>query len=361
MTIELSKGKKIYLFHKISDLDIALSIRNLSSMLKSGVSIVETLEILTKQVTDELLKETYEKVLKDIQSGVSLAESMKKYPKVFSSVITSIIEVGEQGGTLEKNLIFLADYLKKGYELKRKIKGATTYPLIIIGLTVVEMIGVIYFILPKLESLFSTFKNIPDFTRFILSMGEFIRQNGIYLLAGLIILFFAFKKFLGTKSGKKFKDRVALKMPVFKKMNIDNTLATFSRTIGILLESGIPLQRALAIAQNTMTNTVYMNLIAKISNDVKGGKNLADSLALYPQYFPINYTKMIEIGESTGNLEENLNYLYDLYTEEVMEMSNNLTTLIEPLLLIFIGCLIGGLALIIITPIYQLTGSINDL
>lgn len=361
MTIQINKDKKIYLFHKISQLEIALSIRNLSSLLKSGIDIAEALEIVTNQINDAELKEIYLKIKDDVKSGVTLAEAMKKHPRAFSNVITSIIGVGEQGATLEKNLLFLSDYLKKAYELKKKIKGATTYPIIIIGLTMVEFAGVIYFILPKLETLFSSFKNVPEFTMFIMRMGAFLRNNAVLVIAAVIILILVIAKLLGTKAGKRFKDKVALKAPVFKKMNRDDVLATFSRTLGILLESGIPLQKALTIVQTTMLNSYYAEVVAKVTEEVKGGKNLADSLAAYPDYFPLSYTKMVEIGEQTGNLEDNLNYLYDLYTEELTDLSNNLATLIEPMLLIFIGVLIGGLALLIITPIYQLTGSINEI
>lgn len=359
MIIQINKEKNLYIFHKVSQLDIALSIRHLSIMLKSGLGIEEALVTIVNQVTDQKLKETYSAVLKDVQSGVTLAESMKKFPKIFRDIVVSIIDVGEQGATLETNMVFLADYLKKQFELNRKVKGATMYPMIVVALTIVEMLGVIYFVLPKLESLFTSFKNIPEMTKFILDAAAFVRNNGAIILVVLIILFLILQRFLQTKPGKKLKDKVALMIPVFKDLNKSSMLSSFSRTLGILLASGIPLQRALDISLNTMSNSEYVKVLARVNEEVKEGKNLADSLEAFPKYFPITYTKMIEIGERTGTLEENLNYLYDFYTEDVLEMSNNLATLIEPILLIFIGGMIGGLALLIITPIYQLTGSIN--
>lgn len=359
MTITLSKGKNIYLFHKIKPLDIALAIRHMSTMLKSGVGIEESIRVVGKQVTDDKLKEIFEKILKDVQGGTSMADSMKKHRDVFSDLIISIIDVGEQGATLERNLLFLAEYLKKDYELKRKIKGATTYPIIIMGLTVLEMVGVVFFILPKLESVFNSIAEIPDFTKFILNAAAFIRNNGAALLAGIIIFYLIFKRLMATPAGVKLSDRIALKLPVMNKITKGTIIATFSRTLSMLLESGIPLQKALTISQGILGNKVYEKVFSKIIDDVKSGKNLADSLSKYPDFFPITYTKMIEVGEQTGSLEENLSYLYDFYTEDVIDMSNNLTTLLEPILLIFVGGMIGGLALIIITPIYQLTGSLN--
>ena len=231
--------------------------------------------------------------------------------------------------------------------------------MIIFSVTILEMIGVVYFILPKLESLFSSFKNISGFTLFVLQMAAFIRSNGVYLAAGIIILILGINRLLATDRGKRFKDRVALKIPVMKNLTRNNILTTFSRSLGILLESGIPIQAAMDITSNTIGNSVYGKILKEVQQNIKSGKNLAYSMHKYPQYFPPTYVKMIEVGESTGSLEENLNYLYDFYAEEVEEMSNNLTTLLEPIMLIFVGLMIGILALIIIGPIYQLTGSIR--
>jgi type IV pilus assembly protein PilC len=359
MTITLSKGKNIYLFHTVSPLEIALSIRYLSTMLKSGMGIEEAIRVVSKQVTDEKLRDVYEKILVDVQGGKSIAESMKKHSDVFSGLIISIIDVGEQGANLERNLIFLADYLKKSYELGRKIKGATTYPMIILGFTMVEMVGVVFFILPKLEDVFRSIANIPEFTKFVLDGAKFIRENWPPILVALIVVYFIFQRLMATPYGKRIQDQIAITIPVLSKVNKGTIISTFSRTLSMLLESGIPLQKSLTISQGILGNRIYQEIFQKVIKEVESGKNLADSLAKYPKFFPITYTKMIEVGEKTGNLEENLSYLYDFYTEEVIDMSNNLTTLLEPILLVFVGAMIGGLALLIITPIYQLTGSIN--
>ncbi|MFQ5492691.1 MAG: type II secretion system F family protein [Candidatus Dojkabacteria bacterium] len=359
MIIKISETKTLYLFHKVSPLDIALSIRHLSIMLKTGLAIEDAIQVLSEQTADDKLREIYTKMLKDVRSGMTMAESMQEHKKVFSKIIISIINVGEQGATLEKNLLFLADYLKKNYELQRKVKGALVYPIIVFGITVIEMLGVIFFILPKLESLFSAFENTSTFTITILGIAAFIRTNGLLLVIILITLGFTFSRFLGTKPGKRFSDWFQLKVPVLKKLNKNNIITSFSRTLGILLESGIPIEEAMKIASGTMGNGIYEKVLIKAYKNLKKGKDLADSLSKHPSLFPPTYVKMIEIGEQTGSLEDNLNYLYEFYAEEVQDMSNNLTTLLEPLLLIFIGIMIGLLALTIIAPIYQLTGTIR--
>jgi len=208
MVLEIVKGKKIYLLHKVSPLDIALSIRHLSIMLRTGLAIEDALKVMADQANDEKLKEAYEEILLDVRSGMTLADGMRKHEDVFSPIIISIINIGEQGATLEKNLLFLADYLKKNYELQRKVKGALVYPMIVLGITVLEMTGVIFFILPQLETLFSAFENKDPFTVFVLNFANFIRTNGIFIAIGLVIVFLIIMRLLRTQRGKMFKDTV---------------------------------------------------------------------------------------------------------------------------------------------------------
>ena len=344
----------------VSNLTIALSIRHLALMIKSGLSLADAVKVLSDKTTDKRLKETYADIYQSIQDGMNLSDSMKNHRKIFSDIVISIISVGEQGGTLEKNLLFIADYLKKSNDLNRKVKGALIYPLIVLGLTVVEMLGVIFFILPKLEELFLTFDNIPDFTLFVIKAAGFIRTNALLIAVVIVILVIALMLFLKTEMGGYFKDKTSVKFPIIKNLNKSNILATFSRTLNILLETGIPLVKAIEITSLNTSNRVYKNVIKEVYDKVKGGKSLGESLADYEEFFPATYTKMIEIGENTGSLEQNLFYMYEYNAEQVDEMSSNLTSLLEPILLIFIGAMIGFLAIIIIGPIYQFTGSITS-
>lgn len=341
-------------------LDIALSMKHLGVMLRSGMGFEESVKVLSEQTPDQRIKNAYVDILKKMQSGKNLADSMKEHRDIFSDIIISIIDVGEESGSLEQNLEFLSDYLKKEYELKRKIKGAMFYPIIVLALTVVELLGVIYFILPKLENLFLGFENIPAFTVFVMNGSRFIRENILYIIGSLVVILFIIGRLLKTKQGKIFKDKLALVFPILKKLNKNIALTYFARTLGALLASGIPLERALEISQSTMNNSVYAGKLKIVQEQLKTGKNLSACLAAYPKYFPPTYVKLIEIGEQTGSLEDNLKYLYELYSEDVSDMTNNMATVIEPLLLIFIGLMIGALALIIVAPIYQLTGSINS-
>jgi type IV pilus assembly protein PilC len=357
---QAKKTKKQFTFGKVPMLDIVLSIRQISLMLKSTLAIEDVLKALTQQSFNIKLKQTYEEILKDVQSGMSLSESMAQHKKVFSNIVISIIRAGEQGGTLENNLVYLADYLKKDYELKKKVKGAMFYPIIVFGLTIMESFGVIFFILPKLETLFSSFQNIPAFTKFMMDGTKFIRMNTVPIGAGIVVFVTAYIMFMRTSTGKIIKDHVALSFPVIRKLNKHGILANFSRSLGILLDSGIPIVNAIKISAETVDNSIYSKILADVHEQVKSGKSLTESLSKYPLYFPTTFTKLIEVGEQTGTLEENLLYLHEFYADDVADMSNNLATLLEPILLVFIGLMIGLLAISIVGPIYQLTGSINE-
>jgi type IV pilus assembly protein PilC len=350
---------KFGLFQSIPTLDVVLSIRHLAAMLGSGLELEGCIKVLAEQTPNEKLKETYEHVLTDLRSGLPLAASMKVQKKVFSDIITSIIDIGEQGGTLQKNLEFLVEYLRKQYELQRKVKGALIYPLVIIGMTLLEFLGVIYFIFPRLESLFTAFKNIPGTTVFIMNAARFIRTNTIFLGGGIGIFGIGLSQFLKTPAGKRFSDGLALRFPVVKNLTRSSILANLSRTLSILMQSGIPIANAIKIAGDTMGNSYYQDVLNQVYTDVQNGNSFAQALGKHPKLFPIIFVKMIEVGEQTGTLESNLKSLYEFHTEDVEEISNNLTTLIEPILLLFIGVAVGGLAISIVYPIYQLSSSIN--
>lgn len=345
----------------IPPLKIALSIKHLTLMLKSGLSLGDAIDVLARQTVEPRLKEVYERINDRIQNGMTLADSMAEEKKVFSEIIVAIVRTGEQGGTLETNLLFLADYLKRGNTLKNKIQGALIYPGVIFGLAILEILGVIYFVLPQLETVFVAFGELPVFTKAILDGSRFVRENTVWFIVGFIVAGVLINIYLSTKAGKRFKDTLAIKAPVLSKLNVGNTLATISRTINILLSSGIPLVAALEISVNAAENGLYKEKLIKVHEQVQAGNTLASTMNQYPGFFPPTFTQLVEVGEDTGSLEDNFMFLYEYYAEEVEEIAQNFTTLIEPILLVVIGGLIGLLALIIIGPIYQFTGNINGL
>ena len=356
-----SKKKKIFniSFGKIPQIEIIFSIQNMAVMLKSGLSLQDTLEILSTQVQSKRLKETYINVLADINEGLTFTNSLQKYPKVFSNLIVSITNAGEQSGTLEKNLAYLADYMKKDYVLMKKIKAAMFYPIVILGLTFVELNGVIFFILPQLDSFFSSFKTDSVLTHIVLGIGRFARGNALYIGVGFVIFVISLILYLRTPAGKITKDLLSLRVPIVKKLNKEIILSNFSRTLGILLQSGIPVYDALVISSQSISNIFYHNAIESLKSSVLSGNDVSASMANFPKYFPAIFVKMIEAGEKSGSLEGNLMAMHDYYADEADDMSNNLATIIEPILLIFVGIVVGILAVSVVVPLYQVVSSIH--
>jgi type IV pilus assembly protein PilC len=352
------KAGTVYL-KKISPIEIALSIRHMALMLKSGMSLTDIVDSLAENIEDERLKAVYQDIDEKIHQGESLSKSMKSHPKVFSQTVRSIVEVGEESGNLEENLLYLTDLLKQQHTLNKKVKGALFYPVVVFGLVVAELFGMVFFIFPKLEDVFEAVGNVPEFTQFIINMFRFFRQNVIFIGLGFLLIGLLLYFYFRSKKGRILLDKLSLNTPIIRNLVFHNYLTNFSRTCSILLKSGIPLPRSLKICSETINSHSYTEALKDIYKSVQSGKNLNSSIAKYPKLFPRNYGDIIEVGESSGTLEENFNYLYEYHSAEVESIANNFATIIEPILLVFVGVMIGLAALTIIGPIYQLTGNLN--
>ncbi len=352
---ELKKLKRLH----ISTSNLLISIKSLAALLKASIPLSETVRTISEQSSDPNLNKVFTFVSQEIDKGSTLAEGLRLFPKIFPETVASVVEAGEKGGSLENNLLFIADTIKKEWELKKKMKGAVIYPIIIISLTITEFVGMIFIVLPKLEALFSSFPNIPQLTLTILAVALFIRTKWIFILSIIIFIVICSILFLKTKLGKRFKGWLALNFPILKKLFTSNILSSFSRTLSVLLASGIPLSKALGITSSTMSNLIYAEILTKVHSEIENGKDLSISLSEYPKYFNTSFVKMIDVGEVSGTLEDNLMYLHEYYSDEVTEMSNNIVTFVEPLLLILVGAIIGLLGVTILMPIYQLMGTIN--
>lgn len=338
---------------------LLMSIKSLSTLLKAGIPLSETMDTISGQSSDENLNNIYSYMSSEVRRGSNLADVMRLFPKTFPETIASVVEAGEKGGSLENNLLFISETIQKEWEVSKKLKGAVVYPAIVVGMVVIMFIAMIFFVFPKLELMFEAFENIPELTQKIMAGAGAVRENWIPIFGAIAVLAIAFIVFLKTKSGKKFSAWLAIHFPILKNLFKANILSSFSRTLSVLLASGIPLEKAMEITTETTNNYIYAETFKEICGSIARGNNLSISLSNYPDYFNKSFVKMIDIGEVSGSLEENLMYLHDFYAEEVDEMSENLVTLIQPILLIFVGALIGGLALLVLMPIYQLMGSIN--
>ncbi len=360
----MSEKEKEKKYKKLSNLKIKIpallmSIKSLSTLLKAGIPLSETMETLAGQSSDINLNNIYSYMSSEVKKGSTLANAMRLFPKTFPETISSVVEAGEKGGSLETNLKFISETIQKEWEVSKKLKGAIVYPIIVLGMIGIVFIVAIFVIFPKLEVMFEAFENIPQLTKSIMAGAGTVRENWMFILAGALVLIVCFVLFLKSKNGKKFSAWLAINFPILKNLFKSNILSSFSRTLSVLLASGIPLEKAMEITANTTSNYIYAERFKEICRSIGEGNDLSISLSYYPEYFNRSFIKMIDIGEVSGSLEDNLMYLHSFYSEEVDEMSENFVTLIQPILLIIVGALIGGLALLVLMPIYQLMGSIN--
>ncbi len=352
---EYKKLKRI----KVSTSNLLISIKSFAALLKASIPLSESVKTISEQSSDPNLNHIFKYISEEINKGSTLAKGMRLFPKVFPETVAAVVEAGEMGGSLENNLMFIAESIKKEWELRKKLKGAVIYPIIIVGMTVFMFLGMIFFVFPKLETLFEAFENVPPMTAFIINAATAIRSNWYIILGALVILIVGTIFYLNSKSGKKFLSWLSLNFPILKRLFKSNILASFSRTLSVLLASGIPLAQSLEISASTTSNYKYSEILKSVCKTIADGKDLSLSLSAFPGFFDPSYIKMIDVGEVSGTLEDNLMYLHEYYSDEVTEMSNNIVTFIEPLLLILVGGIIGALGITILLPIYQLMGTIN--
>jgi len=346
-------------FARISALDKILLARHLSVMLKSGLSLTEALEAVQEQAASSKLKRIVRAVIHSVANGQSLSDSLARHGKVFSSVMINMIRIGEESGNLEKNLEHLAVQLEKDYELKKKIVSAMIYPMIILAATVLLGIVLTVFILPKLVDLFSTFRmELPFLTRVFLNIANFLVENGWIVLIVFIGLSVGLRILVKSNFARPFFHKLILNLPIANKLTKYLNLARFARALALLLQSGLTINEGLVITAGTLGNTHYARKLTQAADEVKKGKALASVLS-EEKYFPKLIGRMIDVGERTGKLQDSLFYIADFYEEEVDNKTKNLSTVIEPILLIVIGVVLGLLAAAVISPIYQFTGSLR--
>lgn len=337
----------------------ALFAKHLAVMLRSGMSIVEALDI-SLDAAQGKLKKVIQRVRASVQAGHSLSESLANYPKVFSELFVNVTRAGESSGTLVENLENIAEELEKEKELIEKIKGAMLYPVIVLAATFILGMVLAFVVLPKITPLFEGFKvDLPITTRALIWFSHLIQNYGLYIFSGII----AFVVFVFWLVRRKFSRPVThwflLHIPIIKSLVHNANLARFSRTLGMLLKSGINIDEAIDITKSTLENYYYQAALSSVNQRVSKGVRLAKALEQSSHLFPKLLTRMIHVGEESGKSEETLFYLADLYEAEVDTSTKSLSTAIEPMLLIFIGLVVGFLALSIITPIYSITGNIS--
>lgn len=340
---------------RLSFQDKMLFTKNLSTMIKVGITITESLEILANQAKNKRVKAMYEDIVEMIRSGQTLASGLRKYDYIFSDLFINMIQTGEESGNLEKTLVYLDKQLEKEYEIRKKIVGAMVYPIVIICLTVIMAIGIVIFIMPKITSIFGKFDIVlPLPTRMLMAFSEFLTEQTLLASALAILLIAFFITIFKVKFLKPFWHKVGIYMPIFGGIVISGNVARFSRTLNSLLQTGVPITDSLEITARMIGNTGYATAIKEASEKVEQGGHLGESFEGYEKLFPDMATKMMFIGEKTGSMEVATERLAELYEGIVDSKTRNISVLIEPFLLVLMAVMVGGIALSIILPIYQL-------
>lgn len=350
--------KEIYI-GGVSLVQKAVLARNLAIMLKSGLTIIEALEIAADSAQGRLRK-INKGILETIRSGYTFASALERYPKVFSKLFTNAVYAGEKSGTLDESLERVAGQLEKEREMFSKIKGAMIYPMIILAASFILGLAMTFWILPKITPLFKGLNvELPISTQLLMKFSSFIQLHGFVFFIFLVTFSFVLIWLLRQKFSRPFTHFIILKFPVVSRISKNANIARFSRSLGVLLKSGLNIYEALGIATEMTNNHYYKKVLFKASESTGKGAKLSGELALYKNLFPVMATKMIRVGEESGKLEDTLVYLADFYEKEVDESLKSLSTYIEPALLIFIGVVVGFIALSIITPIYSITSGIR--
>jgi type IV pilus assembly protein PilC len=360
---EKAKGGSFNFLRNIGTVSLAEKINfveNLSIMLKAGISITRGLQILVKQTRNAKFKNILTDVAHQVESGTSLGEAVGKYPNVFSNILVSMIKVGEVTGNLDKSLEYLSIQLQREADLKSKTRGAMIYPSVIVSAMIIIGVLMSIFVLPSLTSTFKDFgAQLPLTTRIVIFISDFMSGHAVVVVLGMIAVVAGLIAAYRTEQGQRIFDAALLHMFVINTIVKKINLARFARILSSLLKSGIPIVQGLEVAGDSMGNVFYKELLHESAISVKVGKPLTEALNKNNSLFPILVVQMLQVGEESGTVEEILGQLALHYEEEVDTTLRNLSSIIEPLLLLVIGGVVGVLALALISPIYSISSSIQ--
>jgi len=334
-------------------------IQQLKTMLSSGVSLVKSLEIALKQINNDTFRNTIETVINDIKQGNSFSDALKKHPKIFDKISIAMVEAGEKGGILDKMLEELEKSMKKDVEIRDNIKKATSYPKIVGSIMVISMYVVITKVIPTFTGILtSSGTEIPALTRYLLALGDFLDAAGIYFLISLIGIF-TLAKFIGkTESGKLFFDKIALKNPIFKKITIAAINLRFTKILGTLLSFGVPLKDALGVVKNVADNTIYINAIDKIIEDIESGKPITSSVK-ETNVFSDYLCSMVGVGEEVGALDKMFLSASEYYEIELTNSTDGLSALIEPIITVVMGIFVALFVGSVFLPMFKMYESVS--
>lgn len=343
----------------VGEKDIVIFVRQFATMIDAGLPLIQCLDILQSQQPNISFKKIIKQIKKDVEEGSTFSDALKKHPRVFDTLFVNLVAAGEAGGILDVILNRLAAYIEKAAALKRKVKGAMTYPIIVLGIAVLVVAVILIYVIPVFAGLFTDAGvPLPGPTLFVMNVSAFLQSYIHWIILGMIALSYAYKRVRMNPKGREVTDRIFLRLPVFGELLRKVAVARFTRTLGTMLSSGVPILEGLDIVAATSGNIVLEKAIRKARDAIAEGSPIAEPLA-ETGVFPGMVTQMIAVGEATGALDTMLNKIADFYDEEVDVAVEGLTAMIEPLMIVFLGVTIGGLLIAMYLPIFQIAETVG--
>lgn len=344
---------------KVETKDLVVFTRQFATMIDSGLPLVQCLDILSSQQENKTFKEVLHKVKETVEGGSTFADALSKHPNVFDQLFVNLVAAGEVGGILDTILNRLAAYIEKSMKLKKQIKGAMVYPATIMTIAIGVVAVILIFVIPTFAKMFADFGgDLPTPTKVVIALSDFVLKY-ILLIIGLVFaVVVAIKKYYATPNGKKVIDTMALKAPIAGPLIRKVSVARFTRTLGTLISSGVPIMDGLEIVAKTAGNKVVEEAVYKVRSSIAEGKTMAEPLQ-ESGVFPPMVVQMISVGEATGAMDAMLSKIADFYDDEVDDAVSALTALMEPMLMVFLGTTVGGLVIAMYLPIFKLAGTVG--
>ena len=339
---------------KVKAKDVMIFTRQFSTMIDAGLPLVQSLKVLGDQIENPTFKNAVRDINNSVQSGSTLSDSMRKYPKMFDELYCNLVAAGEAAGILDSILKRLAEYIEASEKLKRKVKSAMAYPSVVLLVALGVIVVMLVFVIPVFEEVFAGLGSaLPPLTQVIVDLSKLLREHAVMVIIGVVVVIFIFMKMSKTQRGKLIIDTVGLKLPVFGDMLRKVAVAKFSRTLATMLQAGVPIISSLDIVASTAGNKVVEQAIIESRMAIAEGRSLTDPL-LESGVFPAMVTQMIAVGEEAGALDAMLTKVADFYDDEVDAAVDALTSLIEPLLIVFLGVTVGTVVIAMYMPIFTM-------
>jgi type IV pilus assembly protein PilC len=346
---------------RVKAAELTIASRQLATMVSSGMTLLRALYVIEEQTENEKLKETWAAVRKDVEAGLSFSDSLRRHPDVFNDLYVAMVAAGETGGILEQTLVRVADQLEKDDSLRRQVRAAMVYPIVIASFAAIVLLALVTFLVPVFEEVFSDFGGeLPAITKLTVAMSDFVRGRWYVLIVVTVGVIFAFRYWKKSDRGRVQWDTFKLKVPMKIGSIVQKVaLARFSRTLSALVAAGVPMLEAIEITGRTSGNKVVENAMNAVRESVQAGGTIAKPMGEVPEAFPAMVVQMVSVGEETGALDSMLNKIADFYEDQVAAAIKALTSILEPVMIIFVGGIVGFIVIAMYMPMFKVYDSIK--